>query len=162
MHVVRDRAHIVEELRVNGPTPIFSPDRFPNDVPARLLDRVDQREPSIAGHTIAQSFIRRPIFISCGCCRTEPTFIDPATIESVSVQIVRMKLKPPSGLQVGPRHPAWRKAQQPTAFLKGGIDQRTNVRIYFPKGSRCFHVSGGGWDELPPVPEVWNAHSDDP
>jgi hypothetical protein len=92
MHVMRDRSHVIKEFRVHGPASIFVPDLFANDLGSTFLDRVRQGKPFVVEHTVTQTFVGRPIFVHGRGRRTEPAFVDPASIQSVGVEIIWMKL----------------------------------------------------------------------
>ena len=57
----------------------------------------------------------------------EPTLVDPATIGSVGIQIVRMQLNPPSWVQKAPWNPGRGQPEQTAAGLHGVGKDRSDI-----------------------------------
>ena len=99
VHVMRDGAHVVEEFRVNRPLAVFFPDAFANDVRPALGHRLAQSEPVAAVHHVAQPLIRHSALVGGLGGGAEPTLINAAAIQAVSIGIIRMQLEPQARLQ---------------------------------------------------------------
>jgi hypothetical protein len=99
VHVVRDGAHVVEELRVHRPLLVLVPDRVADDLPAQLTDRVGQRQPSAAVDDVAESLVRRAVVVGGGRGRSEPPLVDAAAVEAEGVQVVGVELEPLARLE---------------------------------------------------------------
>ena len=59
VHVVRDGAHVVEELRVDRPALVLLPDRLADDPRPGLGHGVAQQEPLALEDAVAQALVRR-------------------------------------------------------------------------------------------------------
>ena len=99
MHVVRNRPHVVKELRVHGPLGIFLPQALADQFRARLTHRLPQRESLVANHAVRKAFIRRAIIVCSFGGGTEPAFVDAAAVQSIGVRIRRMQLDAQTRLQ---------------------------------------------------------------
>ena len=122
MHVVRNRTHVVEELRVHRPPPVLLPDRLADQRRTAVFDRLAQREPLATHHHIRQAFVRHTALVRRLRRRRKPTLVDAATVRSVSVGVVRMQLQAQAGLQEGTRHPRRRQPQQASRAGQLGLN----------------------------------------
>ena len=123
MHVVRDRAHVVEELRVDRPLLVFLPDRFADERAAAFGDGLLEREAVLADDDVAEAFVGRAVFVGGGRGGGEPAFVDAAAVQAVGVEVVGVELEPLAGLEEGARHPAGREAEQAAGGGDFGLDE---------------------------------------
>src|SRR5260370_18935004 len=95
VHVVRDRPEIVEELAVNGPTLVLSPNVRSNQVLFLGRDCLAQCEhPFTIMNNITQALVRRRAFVGGNRGGGKPPFVDAATVGAQRVQVVGMQLEP--------------------------------------------------------------------
>ena len=99
MHVMRDRAHVVEELRVDGPLAVLVPDGIADDLALEFVDCISQQELLAASDDVGQTFIPVAIVVRRFGRRAEPAFIDAAPMHAEGVVVIRMQLEPTSRLQ---------------------------------------------------------------
>ena len=127
VHVVRDGAHVVEELRVDRPAFVFLPDRLADDARSGLLDGVLQQEPLAFEHAVAQPFVGRAAFVGGLGGAGEPPLVDAAPMRAQGVPIGWGQLDPLAGVQEVARHPGRRQPQQSPARLQGTAQNRPYV-----------------------------------
>src|SRR5579863_10719527 len=113
MHVVRNRAHVVEELAKQVPS-AFALHHIPaeKDI-ARSLDRIfEEKARTLRRVHVAQSFVRSRVrAVRSFGGRRKPSFVDPAAMGAERIEVVRMELQSAPGDHERSRHPAWLKAQ---------------------------------------------------
>jgi hypothetical protein len=129
MHVVRNRPHVVEELRVNRPARILLPNVFAHERCAAIGDSLAQREALSAHDAVAQAFVRHAAFVGGFGGRSEPAFIDAAAIRAVGVRVVGMQLEAQPRLEKRARHPRGREAEQSARARDFGFDSFLNVLL---------------------------------
>ena len=112
VHVVRDRTHVVEELGVDGPLFIFLPNRGADEFGAEFGDGLFQGKADIVDDDVRETFVGRPVIVRRFGGGSEPALVDAATVETESVEIIRVKLEAFAGLQERARHPARGEAEQ--------------------------------------------------
>ncbi len=91
VHVVRDRAHVVEELRVDRPLLVLAPDGVADDVAAQFRHGVCEREALAGMNDVAEPFIGRAVVVGGGRGRGEPALVDAAAVQAEGVEIVRVQ-----------------------------------------------------------------------
>jgi len=91
VHVQRDRAHVVEELGINGPATIFFPDGFAHERSAAVGHGLAEGKSLFADDTVAEAFVRNTSFISSFRGGSKPALIDAAAVGAVGVGVIRMK-----------------------------------------------------------------------
>ena len=123
MHVVRDRTHVIEKLRVDGPLAVFFPDGFADKRGAGVFDGLREREAAVADHDVAQPFVGGAAFVGGDGGGREPTFVDAAAVQTISVGVIRMQLDAQTGLEERARDPSGREAQQTAGAGKLGLDE---------------------------------------
>ena len=118
MHVVRDRPHVIEELRVNRPFLVFVPDRLADQRRAAFGDGLLQGEAMPSNDDVAQALVRRAVFVGRGRGGGEPAFVDAAAVQAVGVKIVRVQLQALARLKEerGTQHGA-RRSRPPVAEI---------------------------------------------
>jgi len=99
VHVMGNRPHVVEELRIDRPATVLLPDVFPHNRSPTVLDRLAQGEAFLAHHAVAQSLVGNAPLVGGLGCRPEPAFVDPAAVGAIGVRIVRVQFDPQSGLK---------------------------------------------------------------
>jgi hypothetical protein len=99
VHVVRDRSHVVEELRVHRPLLVLRPDGISDERRTAFRHRLLQGKALVADDTVTQSLVRRAVFIRRGSGAGKPTLIDAAAIQAVGVEVVRVQLETLAGLE---------------------------------------------------------------
>jgi hypothetical protein len=97
--VVGDRAHIVEELGVYRPPLVFVPDPIADELAPERVDRVTKRKPLALMDHITQTFVVLTIIVSRFGRRSKPSFIDPASVLSEGIIVIRMEFDASSRLQ---------------------------------------------------------------
>src|SRR5207247_7989963 len=97
VHVVGDRPHVVEELRIDRPASVFVPDRFADQRRAAGGDRRAQGEAYFADDDVAQALVRDAALVGRLGGRGEPPLVNTAAIGAVGVGVVRMELEPQAG-----------------------------------------------------------------
>ena len=127
VHVVRDRAHVVEELRVDRPLLVLVPDRLADERCAALGHRVLQGEAASPADDVAQAFVGRAVVVGGRRGGGEPALVDAAAIEAEGVEVVGMQLEPLARLQERARHPAGGEAQQAAVVLERAFHQGADV-----------------------------------
>ena len=142
VHVVRNRPHVVEKLRVHRPLAILIPDRLSNQHRTALGDCLSQREPGIARHHITEALVLSPVLVRRRRRGSKPTLVNPAPVQPKRVEIVRMQLQTLAGLQERTRHPARGQLQKTARFCKGVLHQVFNIRRDGFQGKHSFHA---GW-----------------
>src|SRR5438128_910019 len=118
MHVMRDRAHVVEEFGIDWPLLVLPPDRLADNSSAEFLNRIFERKSFAAVDSVAETFIGRAVIIGGRCGAAEPALINAASVQTKRVQILRVELEALAGLEERSRHPAWREAQQSAGFFQ--------------------------------------------
>ena len=112
MHVMRDRAHVVEEFRIDGPTLVAIEQRFADQPRASLGHGVAERESLAVEEHVAQPFIGRAVLVGGFGRAAEPAFVDPAAMCAERVPIVGMQFDPLAGMQETAGNPSGSKPQQ--------------------------------------------------
>src|SRR5271154_4617715 len=80
-----------------------------------------------ANDDVAQSLVRRAIFVCGGGRWRKPALVDAAAIESESIKIIRMEFEAFAGVEKRARDPARRQAEEAAAFVQGGFDERSDI-----------------------------------
>lgn len=127
MHVMRNRAHVIEELGIDGPLPVFLPNLLADDRWAAFGNCLAQGETLFAGNDVAETFVGRPVFVGGGGCGGEPTFVNAAAIEAKGVEIVRVKFEALARLEKRARDPTGCESKQAPGILKRGFDEVFNI-----------------------------------
>jgi hypothetical protein len=93
VHVVRDRAHVVEEFGIDRPLLVLVQIDSPMiAAPSSATASASvQRWP--AWTTVAESFVRRAIVVGGGRGRAEPALVDPAAVQPEGVQVLRVEFE---------------------------------------------------------------------
>ena len=78
---------------------------------------------------VAQTFVRRAVFVGGRSGGSEPALVDAAAIQTEGVEIVGMEFEPFARLQKGARHPARCEAEQAAGVFKRGFDERPELGI---------------------------------
>ena len=109
MHVMRNRAHVVEELAEQVPAAFALHDIGAEQKIAGAFDCIFQQEfAARVGMNIAEAFVRRGRRAIRGFRRRgEPALVDPAPVRAEGIDVIGMKLQPASGNHEGTRHPGW-------------------------------------------------------
>ena len=92
VHVVRDRPHVIEELRVDGPLFVFFPDRGTDECGAGVGHGLLKRKLFVADHAPAEAFVPGATLVGRHGGRGKPTLIDAAAVQAVGVGIVGVEL----------------------------------------------------------------------
>ena len=119
MHVVRNRAHVVEELGVHRPPLVGVPHRLADQLRAGGGHGVLERELLAVKTDEAQSFVPHAALVGGFGRAGKPPLVDPAAFGTVRVQIVGMQLEPAAGMQEAARDPSRGQPQQSPASLQG-------------------------------------------
>ena len=115
VHVVRDGAHVVEELRVDRPALVLLPDCLADDPRPGLLDGVAEQEPLALEDAVAQALVGGPALVGGLGRAGEPPLVDAAAMRAQGVPVGRGQLDPLAGMQEVARHPGGRQPQQAPA-----------------------------------------------
>ena len=126
VHVMGDRPHVVEELRVHRPLLVAVPDPLADELRLPLGDGVPQQETLPLVDTPRQPLVDDAPLVG-GFGRTcKPTLVDPAPVEAVGVVVVGVEADPLAGVEEAPRHPGGGEPQHATAgvhrLAEGGAD----------------------------------------
>src|ERR1051325_1401689 len=81
VHVMRDRAHVIEELRIDRPFLVLVPNPFADDGRATFGDGPLQSEPLPARDDVTKALVGCAIFVGGGRGGGEPTFVNAAAVE---------------------------------------------------------------------------------
>ena len=127
MHMVRDRPHVVEELRIDRPLAVLLEHRLADEPRASLVDRVLQQELLAFERCEAQPLVPDAAFVRRLGGAREPTLVNAAAVGAVGVQIGRMQLDPASRMQEAPRHPGRREPQQAAALIERLIENLGHI-----------------------------------
>ena len=127
VHVVRDRAHVVEELRVDGPAAILVEHRLADEPGAGLGHGVAEQESLALEDGVAQPLVGRAVVVGRLGRAGEPAFVDAAAMGSQSVPVGRSQLDPLAGMEKTPRHPVGRQPQDAFAGVQRPIHDGPNV-----------------------------------
>ena len=122
VHVVREGALVVEELRIHGPALVGVPDPFPDDRAFQLGDGVAEGHLLHPGAVLddheAQTLVpARLRTVVRGSGGGKPPLIDPAPLPAERVIIGGMELDPPPGNAEETRDPSGRQAQDAFALF---------------------------------------------
>lgn len=93
VHVVGDRTHVVEELRINRPLAVFAPNRGADEVCTALRHRLLERETVFSHDHVGEPFVGSAIVVCRRGRGGEPTLVDSTSVEPKCVKIVRMQLQ---------------------------------------------------------------------
>ena len=88
VHVVRDRAQVVEELAVDGPLLVGVPEPGPDHLGSVEADGVAEGEFLAAVNDVAQTLVRGCALVGRRGRRGEPAFVDAAPMGPQRVEIV--------------------------------------------------------------------------
>ena len=121
VHVMRNRAEIVEELAQQIPAAFALHHRRANQEISGFVDkRFQQNAFAIAGAHVAQPLVfGRSRAIRCVCRRREPPFVDAAAVPAERVEIVRVQLEAAAGNHEGTWHPAGFQPENAGACIDG-------------------------------------------
>lgn len=92
MKMMWNRPHIVEKLRVDRPATVGIPNRLSEHVGPHFCNRGLKRHFLPPGMNVAEPFIVLAIFVRRRRGRSEPPFINSATVQAVGIQVVGVKL----------------------------------------------------------------------
>ncbi len=130
MHVVGNRAHVVEELAVDRPALVLVPDRLADEFCPEFRDGILQQDPLGPVKYVAQPLVGNPSFIGRLGSRRKPAFVDPASVQAVSVEIARIELEALSGLEKRPWNPVGQQRQKPPVCFQGRLDDSFDILRY--------------------------------
>src|SRR2546426_12828968 len=91
---MRNRSHVVEELRIDRPLFVFTPNVFADDRGAAPGDGLLQGESLLADDNIAEALIGRAILVGGRGGGGEPAFVDPATVQAEGVEVIGVEFQP--------------------------------------------------------------------
>ena len=128
VHVVRDRPHVVEELRVDGPLLVAIPDRLPDKLRAPLAHRVAEHESLAAEHAPGEPLVGHAALVGGFGGAGEPALVDPAAVEAVGVVVVGVEADPLAGVEKTPRHPGGREPEEALPGLQRPVESGGHVR----------------------------------
>ncbi len=137
VHVVGDGAHVVEELRVDGPAAVFFPNGLADDPPLAFLDGVFEEEALTLEDAVAQSLVRGTAVVGGLGGAGEPTLVDAAAVRAQGIPVGRRQLDPLARMEEVPRHPIGGKLQDPF----GGVHRTIQGLSHVVLGDdfRCAH-----------------------
>jgi hypothetical protein len=127
VHVVRDRAHVVEELRIHGPLLVAVPDRLADEPGAPLDDGVAEQEPLPLEHAPRQALVGDAALVGGLGRAREPPLVDAAAVEPVGVVVVGVQPHPLAGVEETPGHPGGREPKDAPAGVEGPPEGRGDV-----------------------------------
>ena len=131
VHVVRDRAHVVEELAEQVPALLALHDGRPEQRIAGLVHRVLEEEAaSVVEPYVAQAFVwwRAGSVVRVGR-RREPPLVDAAAMRPARVEVVRMELQPSARDHEGAGHPAGLETENSPTGAQRGFDLRSLAHV---------------------------------
>ena len=99
VHVVGNRAHVVEELRVHRPLAVLVPNRGSDEICTTLRDSLLEGETVFSNDDVRETFVGSAVIVCGGRGRGEPTLIDTAAVESECIEIVWMQFEAFAGLK---------------------------------------------------------------
>ena len=127
VHVMRDGAHVVEELRVNRPALVLIPHRLADHSLLPLGHRVFKQELLALERAEALPLVPNPAVVGGVGRAGEPAFVDAAAMGAVSVPIARGELDSLAGVQKSPRHPSGREPQQALAGVESPVQHGPQI-----------------------------------
>ena len=127
VHVVRNRAHVVEEFRIHGPALVAIEHRLADQPRPGFGHGVAEHESLAFEEHIAQPFVGRAIFVGRFGGAGEPTLVDAAAMGAEGIPIVGMQLDPFAGMQEAAGNPSGREPQQALAGIEGAGENRSDV-----------------------------------
>src|SRR3954468_21238064 len=143
VHVVRNRSHVVEELRIHRPLSVFLPDLIADEHSSSFSDRLLQGEPLIFYHRVAQSLIESAILVGGWRRGRKPAFVNSSTVQAIGVEVVWMKFETFARLQERARDPARGQPQKPA-----GIGERTFNKAFDAFFDGLEGGNGSHWFEI--------------
>ena len=127
MEMVRNWPHIVEKLGINRPLFVFLPKTVADDQPAAFRHRLLQSESLPARDDVAQSLVRRPVFVGGGRGGREPSLVNAAPVQAERVEVVGMEFEAFAGLKERAWHPTRRQPQEAAALVQRGFNEGSNL-----------------------------------
>jgi hypothetical protein len=126
VHVVRDRAHVVEELAEQVPALLALHHRRSDQEIAGRVDGILQQKPrAVFEPHVTQALVGGGAGTVVGIGRRrEPALVDAAAVAAKRVEIARVQLQPLAGDHERARHPARLEPQQALSGGNGVLDLR--------------------------------------
>src|SRR5262245_5177363 len=105
VHVVRNRAHVVEKLRIYGPALVFIKHGLTDESRPGFSDGVAERKSLPAESDVAQPLVGQAAFIGGFGGAGEPAFVNATAISAIGIPIVGMQFDSLAGMQEAARNP---------------------------------------------------------
>ena len=123
VHVVRDRPHVIEEFRVDGPFAVFFPDGFADDGRAAIFDGLGEGEALVADDGVAEALVVGAALVGGDGGGGEPAFVDAAAVQAVGVGVIGVEFDAEAGLEEGARHPGGGEAEETAGGGELGLNE---------------------------------------
>ena len=107
MEVVRDRAHVVKELGIDGPPLVLVPQRRSDDSTGSLGDRILQQELLAVMDDEALPFMPDAVLVRGVGRAAEPAFVNSATMRPVRIPVAGSELDPLARVEENSAAPSW-------------------------------------------------------
>ena len=132
VHVVGDRAEVVEELGVDRPFLVLRPEGVADQLRAVRVDGVLEGELVAVGDDVAQPLVGGRAVVGGGSRRTEPALVDPSTVGPQRVEVLRGQLETSARHQEGTGDPGRGQPQDAFARVERRAGARGGVLIAHP------------------------------
>lgn len=99
VHVMGDRPHVIEELRVDGPALVLGEDRFTDKTITAFGYGIPEKELGAFEGAEAESFVPDAAFVGGFGGAGEPTFIDTTPIGPEGIKIIGMEFDAAAGME---------------------------------------------------------------
>ncbi len=142
VHVVGDRPHVVEELRVDRPLFVAVPDALADELRPSFAHGVAEQEPLTVEHAPGETLVGNPALVGRLGRAREPPLVDAAAVETVGVVVVGMEADPLAGVEKAPRHPRRREPDDALAGIHRVVERGADVFRLGELGGGA--ASGGG------------------
>lgn len=127
VEVVGDGAHVIEELRVDGPLSVFVPDEGADDVGSALVDEIAESEAFVSDDDVREAFVIGTAFVGGDGGGAEPAFVDAAAAEAVGVGVIGVELDAEAGLKEGAGDPGGGEAKEAAGVFEMAFGEGADV-----------------------------------
>ena len=139
VHVVGNRAHVVKELRVDGPTLVLVPHRLAHHLALAFLNGIPQQKTLSFKHAVAQTLVVISVVVHRFRRAGKPTLVDAASVDAQGIPIGRSQLDSLARVKKAARNPRRGEPQDTLTRVHGALQNLAN--IIFRNDLRCTHVS---------------------
>jgi hypothetical protein len=124
------RGLLGDQSSVGGPaTFCIWPTALADECAATFGDGLEESKAALADYHITQTLIRCAIFIGCGGGGGKPALIDATSVHAERVEVIRMQLETPSGLEENARDPTGGQPEQTSRGGNFGFNKPRNVLV---------------------------------